>query len=671
MEQIQPYLDYFAAHPNWAIALIFLIAFGEALLIIGLVVPSTLVLVGAGALVGTGKLEFWPVLIATAVGCILGDQVSYWAGRIFGERLKTFWPLSSYPHLVAKGEEFIRKHGGKSIALGRFVPGVKAVVPGIAGMFGMGQTFFLSINVVSGIFWAFAHILPGVLLGQALSLAGELSGRLLIILLVLLVILGIAGWLIRILSAGMMPYRKALQGRIAAWARGFNNRPMRRFSRAIAPHNPRSIFVFLTLVLSPVFIIILGDIVSGRMLEHAVGNLDYSIFNLFSETRSAPADELLIRITMLGDDMVIFGTLVGALLWLFVQRAWRTAVIVGVAAIVAKISVLATKNYLGPHMTGREDTPTLLQMASFPSGHTVMATVGFGILALLLSRGMGRWTHALIASTCGVMVIAIAFSRLYLGVNWLSDVVGGLLLGGVFMTLFTVAIETWPARRTKPIGLALSSLAAFLVAGTLHIASQYDLNEDLYVPVDKTVTYNLAAWVDNAWNKNQTRRVDMSGKNEEVFTVQWLGPLSTLQTVLENSGFTPQPKWTWRDGFLYLDPNAPLSKLPPRPALHEGLKAKLTAMDVAPKNSNARATIRVFATNSLIASSPPTPVFLVSYTQEVLNPRFHLFSVPSDQVSTPDQNLEFIKKLLSNPAVQRVSEKVFEGQPVTILQPRS
>ena len=203
MDQIQPYFDYFGAHPQYALAIIFLIAFGEALLVIGLVVPSTAVLVGAGALVGTGKLDFWPVMMATTVGCILGDQVSYWAGRFYGERLKTLWPLSAYPHLVAKGEDFVRAHGGKSIALGRFVPGIKAVVPGIVGMFGMGQVAFLTINITSGIVWAFAHLLPGIILGQALAFAGELSGRLVVILLLLLVLLGVAGWLIRIFSASL------------------------------------------------------------------------------------------------------------------------------------------------------------------------------------------------------------------------------------------------------------------------------------------------------------------------------------------------------------------------------------------------------------------------------------------------------------------------------------
>jgi membrane protein DedA with SNARE-associated domain len=160
MDHIQPYLDYFSANPGWAIVIIFLIAFGEALLIIGLFVPSTVVLVGAGTLVGTGHLDFWQVFLATAIGAILGDQVSYWAGRMFGDRLKGYWPLNRYPALVAKGEDFVRSHGGKSIAVGRFVPGVKAVVPGIVGMLGMSQPFFIFVNFTSGVFWAAAHVFP-------------------------------------------------------------------------------------------------------------------------------------------------------------------------------------------------------------------------------------------------------------------------------------------------------------------------------------------------------------------------------------------------------------------------------------------------------------------------------------------------------------------------------
>ena len=667
MDHIQPYLDYFALHPGWALAIIFLISFGEALLVIGLVVPSTAVLVGAGALVGTGKLEFWPVMIATTLGCVLGDQVSFWAGRIFGDRLRNLWPLSIYPHLVAKGEDFMKAHGGKSIALGRFVPGVKAVVPGIAGMFGMGQLSFLSINVASGIVWSIVHLVPGILVGQALSLAGELSGRLLLILLVLITILAVAGWLIRILAASVMPYRKAIQGHIAAWARARGSKPMRRFSRAIAPENPRSILLFIPIILSPIFVLILIDIVSGRILQNAVGNLDYSIFNLFSELRSAPGDELLIRITMIGDDIILFSLIAGATAWLFIKRAWRTAAILVATALAAKLLMLSINYYVDRHMFTDPPIASALQFPTFPSNHALMAAVVFGSLALLLSRSMNRWAGALVTSTCSLIVIAIAFSRLYLGVNWLSDVAGALLLAAVIITLFGVANATWPSRRVKPLGLLASSFAALVVASTIHISSYYEQSEDHYAATDKRIVYNLADWINTGWQTNQTRRVDLSGKPEEVFVVQWVGSLPQIQDVLKSSGFRLLPKWTWRDAFHYLDPHAPLDKLPPRPALHQGLKAKITGVESGQGLNGGLLTVRVFGSNAVIGDQNSNPVYLVSLTREVLHPRFNLFSVPSDSPASVEDLQAFIATLKSNSSVQTLADKLLGGLPVEIM----
>ena len=53
-------VDFLAAHQMLAILFAFLVAFGEALLILGLFVPSTTVLVGLGTLIGLGKMAFLP-----------------------------------------------------------------------------------------------------------------------------------------------------------------------------------------------------------------------------------------------------------------------------------------------------------------------------------------------------------------------------------------------------------------------------------------------------------------------------------------------------------------------------------------------------------------------------------------------------------------------------------
>ena len=69
-ELTQGALDYIGSNPSLGVAAAFLIAMGEALLIIGLFVPSTATLIAIGGLVGLGKLPFWPVFIATFLGAV-------------------------------------------------------------------------------------------------------------------------------------------------------------------------------------------------------------------------------------------------------------------------------------------------------------------------------------------------------------------------------------------------------------------------------------------------------------------------------------------------------------------------------------------------------------------------------------------------------------------------
>lgn len=666
MDQIQPYLDYFAQHPDWALIIIFLIAFGEALLVIGLFVPSTAVLVGAGTLVGAGKLHFWPVIIATILGCIIGDQVSYWAGRLFGERLKTFWPLSRYPHLVAKGEEFFKKNGGKSIALGRFVPGVKAVVPGIAGMFGMSQIFFLSVNVSSGIVWGFAHVLPGVLLGQALSLAGELSGRLLFVLLILLVVLAVAGWLIRVLAASVTPYRLAIQGHLAHWANGRSSPIMHRFASAIAPENPKSMLVVMLIVGFVLAMIALIDIVSGLFLRHAVGNFDLTLNNLFSELRSPPGDELMERLTMFGDEIVLWATATAVVAWLAYQKAWRPTIAVVVTFIVARLIVLlASFSFSAP---GTLAMPSAFR---FPSEHALLAGVVFGVIAVLCSHTMARWTQALVAATAAIIVIAISYTRLYLGVNWFSDVGGGLLIALILTSIFGVALATMHHLKIKPFGMLVVSSIAFLFAGGLHINTNFAASELAYAPQDKMITYPLADWSNTNWSKLPARRIDIAGKTKELFIVQWIGSIDALKAAVEKQNYKSFGIWTLRDSLLYLDPHAPLDTLAPRPATHEGLKAKLTAVLPISDKVPARLTLRAFQSNVVAKDPGAQRVYLVSLTHETLHSQFNMFALPMGEQASVDEAKQFEAALKSDPSIEVLGEKQVGGSPVLIMKPKS
>ena len=81
----------------WAAPVVFLLAFGESLAFLSLMVPGWLALVGIGALLGVSGISFWPVWVAGALGAALGDWISYWIGFKFKEPIGHVWPLSRHP----------------------------------------------------------------------------------------------------------------------------------------------------------------------------------------------------------------------------------------------------------------------------------------------------------------------------------------------------------------------------------------------------------------------------------------------------------------------------------------------------------------------------------------------------------------------------------------------
>jgi undecaprenyl-diphosphatase len=158
---LQNVLDFVGLYPSLAIAAAFLVSLCEALPITGLFAPSTVVLVGVGGLIGVGKVSFWPVFIGAVLGACLGDATCYWAGRIYKDRFAEIWPFSRNRRMWATGQRYFDHHGGTSIFIGRFVPGIKPVVNGIAGMMGMGALRFTILNVLSAIYSTSCRRWPG------------------------------------------------------------------------------------------------------------------------------------------------------------------------------------------------------------------------------------------------------------------------------------------------------------------------------------------------------------------------------------------------------------------------------------------------------------------------------------------------------------------------------
>jgi undecaprenyl-diphosphatase len=88
---------------------------------------------------------------------------------------------------------------------------------------------------------------------------------------------------------------------------------------------------------------------------------------------------------------------------------------------------------------------------SYASGHATLSLAFYGGWAYLLARGVApSWWRTTLIALLLIWVLAIGWSRLALGAHYPTDVLGGYLLGGVWLVLETIAIDRFLARRTAP-----------------------------------------------------------------------------------------------------------------------------------------------------------------------------------------------------------------------------
>lgn len=149
-------------HQAWAPLIVGVLAFCESIAFLSLLVPSTVLLIGIGGLIGATGIEFWPIWLGAVIGAFLGDSLSYGFGRYFQNEALRMWPLVKYPDMVAKGRSFFERWGAPGVFIGRFFGPLRAVVPLIAGILSMPLFLFQMVNASSAMVWAFAMLAPGV-----------------------------------------------------------------------------------------------------------------------------------------------------------------------------------------------------------------------------------------------------------------------------------------------------------------------------------------------------------------------------------------------------------------------------------------------------------------------------------------------------------------------------
>ena len=591
---MQSFLSAAAAHPSWIVFAVFLIACAESLAIVGTLVPAAIVMFGAGALIGAGSIGLWTTLTAAVLGATLGDALSYELGRSRQSQIRNWGLLRRYDQALARGEAFIRRHGRKSIVMARFTGPLRAFVPLLVGVSSMPRSRFYPINLVSALLWAPAHILPGVLFGASMLVAEAVSARLVVIGLLLMLLVWVAVKVTSLSIRFAMPRLQQLRDTTVARLQGRRSALARTTLALLDPSRPGSHAMLLlsALVLSAGWLF-LG--VGEDVLTHdPLVQVDMAVFHFLQALRSPAVDRLMVATTEMGGVGVWLPLVIVVTLWLAWHRSWLTARYWLGAVVFAQALVQLLKFALA---RGRPlDLYTGNEQFSFPSGHAAATTVILGFLAFLLSRGLSNSARLAFAVVFAVYVSLVAFSRLYLGAHWLSDVVGGTSLGVAWVALVAmVYTQRQVEERFRPRAMTLMVVVTLVVFGGWSITSKSSADLLRYAAAQpQTLVMAQEEWLVDGWRRIPARRSELAGEQEERFSLQWACSADAMTPALAASGWKPASPWSTRSALAWLAPQSSLLELPVLPRFDQGRQSRWAFVRWSPERPAEREVLRLW-----------------------------------------------------------------------------
>ena len=432
---------------SYGYAVVFLFVAIESL---GIPLPGETVLVTAGALAALGHLSIWWVIATAAIGGIVGDAAGYWIGRLGGlALLKRYGSVIGFnDKKLARVHTFFEKHGPKTVFLGRFIALLRTWAALLAGTAEMRYGVFTFYNVLGGITWAALFGTLGYLFGQSLPLLEQYIGQasLAAVLLVALVVALALGW--RWFNAN----RDALTERVVRYWDRFRKRHPRT-AKFIAARFARGEYLGLHLtvgfIISLAALWIFASVTEDVVTHDPLTNFDLALTTWIRAHTTPFGDRIFTAVSLIGSPIAMAGVgTIGAIL-IIVRRKWLELAAwvagfmgAGVLSLILKIVIRRPRPAGATAFLHGESF-------SFPSGHALGSLVGYGMLAYVIGSSWiesRRWRFRLAIATA-VLVIAIGISRLYLGVHYFSDVVGGYAVGILWLSVCISGLQVAERRR--------------------------------------------------------------------------------------------------------------------------------------------------------------------------------------------------------------------------------
>lgn len=202
-------------------------------------------------------------------------------------------------------------------------------------------------------------------------------------------------------------------------------------------------------VAAGLIVIALGAIAIGALVEDVtdgggVAVLDHPVAGFVVTHRSGALTAVLRPVSIAGSPVVlaVVAVVAGALLG-FLRRSWEPVVLASVTVAGTGVLTAVFKEVLGRSRPPLADAVAAADGYAFPSGHAAAAAAACGVLAWLCTALLRSWAGRVAAwAVAAVLAALVGISRVYLGVHWTTDVIGGWVVGVVWLA---VVLTGWTA----------------------------------------------------------------------------------------------------------------------------------------------------------------------------------------------------------------------------------
>lgn len=404
---------------------------------LGIPLPGEAALLTGAAFAAQGHLSIVGVILAAAAGGIVGDAAGYWIGREGGlAAVRRYGKLLRLnERTLDRAHEYFQRHGGKTVFFGRFVSLLRMWAAVLAGVSRMPYGRFTLYNVAGGLCWATVFGSLGYLFGRSLPQLQKAVGQ--------------AGAMLALLGAIIVAlvllgrWFEQHQDQVLAWVRRqITPRAWVFLTQRFSRTEYLGLHLTLGLVLSLGALWLFAGISEDVIHHDPLTQFDLTLADLLHRHGTPVLIQLAKIVSLLGSPGFVAAWSLVVCLVLLKQR--QRVLLVGWIGALAGGGLLD----LGLKLAFRRPRPTweapyLVEHGwSFPSGHAMGSLVAYGMLAYLLVLHLhGRAARTAVIIGAVVLVLAIGFTRLFLGVHFFSDVIAGYAAGTVWLAVCISGLE--------------------------------------------------------------------------------------------------------------------------------------------------------------------------------------------------------------------------------------